>query len=411
MATKWVSLDKLRYAISKIHTLLQGKVDKVDGKGLSANDLTAALKGNYDAAYTHSQAAHAPADAEKNIIVGVQVNGSDLTPDGSRKVNVRVPTGALAGKSQVSETDLDDALKEKVNSASEGNHSHNNKAVLDQIEQADLDKLDGIAAGANKYTLPTSSGSKHIPTGGASGQILRWSADGTAVWGADNDTKYTDMTGASASAAGKAGLVPAPAAGGQAKYLRGDGTWQTPPDTKYSPATQSTNGLMSAADKTKLDGVAAGANKYVHPTSSGSKHIPTGGASGQILRWSADGTAVWGADNDTKYSPVTQSANGLMSAVDKKKLDGFGAASSYALKSDITQMYRYKGSVSDASKLPASGQVAGDVYDIQAASSYGPAGTNVAWNGTAWDALGGAFTIEECTNAEIDQIFTDLAAG
>ena len=32
MATKWVSLDKLRYAISKIHTLLQGKVDKVDGK-------------------------------------------------------------------------------------------------------------------------------------------------------------------------------------------------------------------------------------------------------------------------------------------------------------------------------------------------------------------------------------------
>lgn len=61
MATKWVSLDKLRYAISKIHTLLQGKVDKVDGKGLSANDLTAALKGNYDAAYTHSQTAHAPA--------------------------------------------------------------------------------------------------------------------------------------------------------------------------------------------------------------------------------------------------------------------------------------------------------------------------------------------------------------
>ena len=343
MATKWVSLDKLRYAISKIHTLLQGKVDKVDGKGLSANDLTAALKGNYDAAYTHSQAAHAPAAAEKNIIVGVQVNGSDLTPSAARKVNVSVPTGALAGKSQVSETDLDAALKEKVNSASEGNHSHGNKTVLDQIEQADLDKLDGIAAGANKYVHPTSSGSKHVPTGGASGQILRWSADGTAVWGADNDTKYTDMSGASASAAGKAGLVPAPAAGGQAKYLRGDGTWQTPPDTKYSPATQSANGLMSAADKTKLD--------------------------------------------------------------------GFGTASSYALKSDITQMYRYKGSVSDASKLPASGQVAGDVYDIQAVSSYGPAGTNVAWNGTGWDALGGKFVIEECTNAEIDQIFTDLAAG
>ncbi|MDE6724678.1 MAG: hypothetical protein K2J79_03645, partial [Ruminiclostridium sp.] len=44
--------------------------------------------------------------------------------------------------------------------------------------------------------------------------------------------------------------------------LRGDGTWQTPPDTNttYSAATQSAAGLMSADDKKKLDGVAAGAN-------------------------------------------------------------------------------------------------------------------------------------------------------
>ena len=41
--------------------------------------------------------------------------------------------GALAQKSVVSEADLDAALKEKVNAASEGNHSHNNKTVLDGI--------------------------------------------------------------------------------------------------------------------------------------------------------------------------------------------------------------------------------------------------------------------------------------
>ena len=103
MATKWVSLDKLRYAISKIHTLLQGKVDKVDGKGLSANDLTAALKGNYDAAYTHSQAAHAPAAAEKNIIVGVQVNGKargvvTIPADASRDVALAAAKEAVADK-------------------------------------------------------------------------------------------------------------------------------------------------------------------------------------------------------------------------------------------------------------------------------------------------------------------------
>lgn len=76
------------------------------------------------------------------------------------------------------------------------------------------------------YTHPSTAGNKHIPAGGKSGQILRWSADGTAAWGADSDSTYSAMGGASASAAGTAGLVPAPAAGKQGAYLRGDGTWQ-----------------------------------------------------------------------------------------------------------------------------------------------------------------------------------------
>lgn len=44
---------------------------------------------------------------------------------------------------------------------------------------------------------------------------------------------------------------------------------------------------------------------YTHPTTSGNKHIPSGGSAGQILRWSADGTAAWGADNNTTYSANT----------------------------------------------------------------------------------------------------------
>lgn len=50
---------------------------------------------------------------------------------------------------------------------------------------------------------------------------------------------------------------------------------------------------FTTAEKNKLAGIAAGANNYSHPTSSGNKHIPSGGASGQILRWAADGTAQW----------------------------------------------------------------------------------------------------------------------
>lgn len=98
------------------------------------------------------------------------------------------------------------------------------------MSAADKTKLDGIAAGANKYTHPTTAGNKHIPAGGSSGQILRWSADGTAVWGADNNTTYTNFVKSGTGA--KAGLVPAPSTtAGTTKYLREDGTWSVPPNT------------------------------------------------------------------------------------------------------------------------------------------------------------------------------------
>ena len=51
---------------------------------------------------------------------------------------------------------------------------------------------------------------------------------------------------------------------------------------------------------------------YTHPTNSGNKHIPSGGSSGQILRWGSDGTAVWGNDNNTTYSQATSSTLGLV---------------------------------------------------------------------------------------------------
>lgn len=105
----------------------------------------------------------------------------------------------------------------------------------------------------------------------------------------------TLMGGATQSKAGTAGLVPAPAAGAQGKYLRGDGTWQTPPDTNttYGAATQSVSGLMTPADKRKLDGVSANANNYSHPTTAGNNHIPAGGAVGNFLKWLRDGVAQW----------------------------------------------------------------------------------------------------------------------
>lgn len=105
------------------------------------------------------------------------------------------------------------------------------------------------------------------------------------------------MQGATANAAGEKGLVPQPVAGNQNKYLRGDGTWQTPPDnnTTYTVATTSAAGL----------------------------YPQLGGGTTNYLR--ADGTWSKPPDTNTTYGNATKDAPGLMSKDDKIKLDGIQA--------------------------------------------------------------------------------------
>lgn len=98
-----------------------------------------------------------------------------------------------------------------------------------------------------------SAGLVPAPAAGASNRYLR--SDGTWSVPPDTNTTYSNMTGATSSSAGKSGLVPAPASGNQGKYLRGDGTWQTPTNTTYSVATQTADGLMSSSDKKKIDSI------------------------------------------------------------------------------------------------------------------------------------------------------------
>ena len=160
--------------------------------------------------------------------------------------------------------------------------------------------------------------------------------DGTSgtIQTQDTDTKYSVFKGATSSAAGGTGLVPAPTAGQQARYLRGDGTWQTPPNTTYNNATTSADGLMSSEDKTKLDGIATGANKYTHPSysakASGLYKVTvdaTGHVSAATAVTKSDITSLGipGQDTNTTYTPATDDADGLMSAEDKAKLDGIAS--------------------------------------------------------------------------------------
>ena len=64
-----------------VATEIGRKVDRVDGKSLSTNDLTNELKANYDAAYTHSTSAHAPSNAQKNSDITKAEIEAKLTGD------------------------------------------------------------------------------------------------------------------------------------------------------------------------------------------------------------------------------------------------------------------------------------------------------------------------------------------
>lgn len=82
--------------------------------------------------------------------------------------------------------------------------------------------------------------------------------------------------------------------------------------------------------------------------------------------------------------------------------------STYAKKADLTKAYIYRGSVDDTTGLPKDAKV-GDVYNINNQFTYNdkvyPAGTNVAWNGTQWDPLGGTVDLSKYyTKTEADNL-------
>lgn len=105
----------------------------------------------------------------------------------------------------------------------------------------------------------------------------------------DTNTTYANMKAATASADGAAGLVPAPAAGKQTSFLRGDGTWVVPTNTTYGLASTSANGLLRQLN----------------------------GSTSNFMR--GDGT--WATPPNTTYAVANESTNGLMAAADKKTVN------------------------------------------------------------------------------------------
>lgn len=70
----------------------------------------------------------------------------------------------------------------------------------------------------------------------------------------------------------------------------------------------------------------------------------------------------------------------------------------------LSSAVQYQGSVQTESELSTVNKKKGYMYNIVAASTYGPAGTNVIWNGTEWDPQSGTFTVAAMTAEEVNRI-------
>lgn len=94
---------------------------------------------------------------------------------------------------------------------------------------------------------------------------------------------------------------------------------KTTAESKSTVTSSTTNGNI------KIDGTET--TVYTHPTTAGNKHIPTGGSNGQVLKWSASGTATWGTDANTTYTFGTGDNNGTI-----KVTPSGGSAQNIAVK-------------------------------------------------------------------------------
>lgn len=170
------------------------------------------------------------------------------------------------------------------------------------MTSADKTKLDGIAENANNYSLPSATDTtlggvrvgsnitntdgtlsltkKNVTdalgyTPGSSTGIVSYTLekdgssiklvgdDGSESFIEDNNTTYNDFVGATSTSAGQSGLVPTPTTTDVNKFLKGDGTFATPTDTK------NTSGSTDTSDKIFLVGTKSQSNAavtYSHST-------------------------------------------------------------------------------------------------------------------------------------------------
>ena len=345
----WATLDKTAVGL--------GSVDNTSdlNKPISTATTTA-LSGKSDTSHTHTAASTTVAgfmsSGDKTKLDGVAAsanNYSHPTGDGNLHVlatgttnNGRVlKAGSTAGSlswGTLTKTDVglgnvdntSDLLKPistatttALSGKSDTSHTHTaaSTTVAGFMSSGDKTKLDGVAASANNYSHPTGDGNLHVLATGTTnnGRVLKaGSTAGSLSWGTltKTDVGLGNVDNTSDL------LKPISTATTTALSGKSD-TSHT-----HTAATTTVAGFMSSADKTKLDGVAASANNYSHPTGDGNLHVPATSTTnnGRVLKAGATaGSLSWGTftktDVDLGNVDNTSDANKPISTATQTALD------------------------------------------------------------------------------------------
>lgn len=160
-------------------------------------------------------------------------------------------------------------------------HEHANKSILDQTQEAFTTELKNKLDGLNNYVLPAPTSTT---LGGVkAGSNITIDADGTinAQLGSSGETSANNYEVLS-NKPQIAGIT-----------LQGNKSLADLGIQGVETGKGLSSNDYTTKEKAKLAGVEAQANKYIHPNTSGNKHVPSGGSSGQVLKWKSDGTAQW----------------------------------------------------------------------------------------------------------------------
>ena len=145
-------------------------------------------------------------------------------------------------------------------------------------QKAITDALSGKASSSHTHGVASTTANGFLKQlDGSTSHFMR--GDGT--WATPPNTTYSAFKAATSSAAGGAGLVPAPAAGAQSKFLRGDATWQAISLSTFGVTATATelnymDGVTSNV-QTQLNGKAASSHTHNYAGSSSS-----GGAANSV---------------------------------------------------------------------------------------------------------------------------------